>query len=178
MTGQENGALAGKGMEKQKASSEREKGGGPKITEGRGERGEIKGTVKRKNSASSSCSASQEGLFSTPIMSTNREVQLWRRARTDNSPNGSFLHPSRWLNKKPPHLASVFTLFLPYRYCVTLSLSVMVTVSGFVIHSDAKPQGQLRSKKVSGCTLRGSGKKTSTRSKSRSVAQSHKAMVD
>lgn len=140
MTGQENGALAGKGTEKQK-SGEQRKREGRRAENNRGERREIKGTVKRKNSASSSCSASQEGLLGTPIMSTNREVQLWRCARTDNSQNGSFSHPSRWLNKKPPHLVSVFTLFWALRCCVTLSLSVMVTVSGLVIHSDTKPQG-------------------------------------
>lgn len=130
MTGQENGALAGKGTEKQKSGEQRkekegERGGGPKITEGRGERGEIKGTVKRKNSASSSYSASQRGPFGTPITSTNREVQLWCRACTDKSQNGSFLHASWWLNKKPPlffsasHLVCVYPDFSVQMLCNT-----------------------------------------------------------
>lgn len=110
MTGQENGALAGKGTEKQKgrrAAKENGGGGGGREEEvggenNRGERGEIKGTVERKNSASSSCGASQRGPLGTPITSANREVQLWRRARTDKSQSGSFLRASRRLNEVPP----------------------------------------------------------------------------
>ena len=67
MTGQENGALAGKGTEKQKPGKRRgekkkkkkrkRKREGRRAENNRG--GEIKGTVERKNSASSSYSASQ-----------------------------------------------------------------------------------------------------------------------
>lgn len=63
--GQENGALAGKGTGKQKSGERREeevRGKGRRVlknksVERKKKRGEIKGTVKRKNSASSSSAA-------------------------------------------------------------------------------------------------------------------------
>ena len=67
------GALAGNGTEKQK-SGERRKREGRRAENNRGERGEgeIKGTVKRKNSASSSYGGSLRGPLDTPITSANR----------------------------------------------------------------------------------------------------------
>ncbi|CAB1426859.1 unnamed protein product [Pleuronectes platessa] len=120
MPGRENGALAGKGTGKQKSGErrkekERERGGGPKITQGSGERGEIKGTVKRKNSASSSYSGRRP--LGTPLTSTHREVRLWRPARADKTQNASLLHAPRRLID-----SSVFTLRLTPRCFVTLSI--------------------------------------------------------